>query len=247
MQIQARRHAQEQLRAFGLEVVRQREDAGVSQAALARAANVSPGQLCRIETGQVGATVPTMAAIAAALGARLSIRVEPATGPPIRDRFQARMVEELVRSLHSRWKRFVEVPLYRPVRGVIDIVLHDPDEPVVVAAEAHSQIRRLEQQLRWSSEKADALPSSEALPATVREAPVSRLLILRSTRHNRELAAAFAATLETAYPAPTRAVYEALTGMSPWPGSGILWVTVDGRATSLLRDPPRSVQLGRQT
>lgn len=157
------------------------------------------------------------------------------------------MVEEPVQSLHPRWKRFLEVPVYRPVRGVIDIVLHDPDERIVVAGEAQSQVRRLEQQLRWSGEKANALPSSEALPPTARQAPVSRLLLLRSTRHNREPVEAFRGTLESVYPAPARAVYEALTGTNSCPGPGIVWVTIHGRATRLLEDAPRGVSLGRRT
>jgi hypothetical protein len=40
------------------------------------------------------------------------------------------------------------VPVERPVRGVIDLVLVHRERPLVVAVEAHSEIRRLEQQIR---------------------------------------------------------------------------------------------------
>ena len=65
-------------------------------------------------------------AIAAALGCDLSVRMFPGTGPRIRDRIQVAMSEALLASLHPRWRAAPEVPVYRPVRGVIDLVLADP-------------------------------------------------------------------------------------------------------------------------
>ena len=40
------------------------------------------------------------------------------------DHIQARIVEELLRIAHPRWRRFAEVPVYRPARGRIDVVMH---------------------------------------------------------------------------------------------------------------------------
>ena len=111
----------------------------------------------------------------------------------------------------------MEVPVYRPVRGVIDVVLVDHATSTIVAVEVHSELRRLEQQLRWANEKAAALPSSAVWPPSAAgqqagaEPTVHRLMILRSTRTNRRLALEFAATLATAYPASASDALRALT------------------------------------
>jgi hypothetical protein len=63
--------------------------------------------------------------------------------------------------------------VHRPIRGVIDLVLERADPPIV-ACEAHSDLRRLEQQVRWARAKSDAL-------AERRRVTVSRLLLLRAT------------------------------------------------------------------
>jgi hypothetical protein len=127
---------------------------------------------------------------------------------------------------------------------VIDMVLTDGSSPVAIAVEIQSELRRLEQQIRWSAEKADGL-----LERLGRDRPgitVSRLLILRSTAATRELARRYTKTLATAYPARTETVIQALTESStPWPGPGIAWMRVDGNEASLLGRPPRGVDLGR--
>ena len=47
---------------------------------------------------------------------------EPGLGVPLRDRYQAPMIEGVLRILHPRWARFTELLGRRPVRGVIDLV-----------------------------------------------------------------------------------------------------------------------------
>jgi hypothetical protein len=50
--------------------------------------------------------------------------------------------------------------VYRPTRGVIDLVLTEPRTSEVIGGEAHSEIRAAERQLRHAAEKVDALPSA---------------------------------------------------------------------------------------
>lgn len=222
-----------------------RMEAGVSLAQLAEVVGVHKSHLARIEANQVQPSLEVLTAIGVALGADLSVRYFPGAGPRLHDRFQAAMVETVLRCLDMRWATALEVPVTQPSRGVIDIVLTDRASPVVVAAEVQSELRRLEQQIRWSAEKADGLGQrlTRDGPGTV---PVSRLLILRSTTTTRELARRYAATLSAAYPARTEDVVRALTSPStPWPGPGIAWIRIDGDDVSLLRHPPRGVDLGR--
>ncbi len=249
LQIEVDRRTGEILRAIGDEVRHQREDAGLSQAALARAAGISAGLVSRVEAADLEPSIRTMTALARALGGDLSVKLYPGTGPALRDRIQARMVERLLSDLHPRWHRFVEVPVHRPVRGVIDVVIGNRDG-LLVAVEAQSDLRRLEQQVRWAAEKAEALADTDVarFAAGPDGSPVmiSRLMLLRSSRRMRDLAREFPVTLATAYPAPTVEVVAALTAADrPWPGAGIAWVSVDGRESRLMPTPPRGVPLGR--
>jgi hypothetical protein len=168
------------------------------------------------------------------------MKVYPDTGPSVRDRHQVRAAEALLASLHPRWSATPEVAVRRPVRGWVDVALHDPVGSLVVATEIESLLRRLEQLLRWSQEKAEALPSSSAWPAwsaTGRPA-ISRLLVVRWTRSNREVARDARRLLAIAYPADPRDALDALTGSAAWTGPALLWVRLEGRSAPVL-DPWR--------
>jgi transcriptional regulator with XRE-family HTH domain len=233
-----------QFRAIGSEIRRQREDAGIGLRRLARASEVSAAHLSELEAGDARPSSEVLNRIAIALGSDLSIRLFPNTGPPLRDRNQSRMLEALLRILHPRWRATLEVPVYRPARGVVDCVLDDDSGPNVVAVEAESDIRRLEQQLRWATEKADSLPSSTMwsfVTADPRRRPrIGRLLLLRSTHASRSIARDLPGLFAAAYPADSRAIRLALTTPdAPWPGNGMLWVSIRGDTAHVLdRLPP---------
>ena len=207
---------------------------------LADMAAIDHGHLSLIERGLREPSLAVLTAIATALGGSVSVRFYPGTGPRLRDPIQARITEALVRLLDPRWTRLVEVPVHRPARGVIDVVAHDQTAGVVIAAEIQSELRRLEQQIRWSNEKAESLPSADFWRFVDGAPRIDRLLVLRSTRTNRQLAERFAETLRVAYPASPREAYRALsTPGASWPGSALLWAEVDGDAARVLDRPPR--------
>jgi transcriptional regulator with XRE-family HTH domain len=185
---------------IGRDLDRIRTDVAATHGQVAALAGIDRSHYSRIEAGDANPTIETLAAIATALGADVSIRFYPGTGPRLTDRHKARMVETVLRSLSADWLPHVEVPVSQPVRGVIDMVLERPAEHLFVAAEAYSELRRLEQQIRWSADKAASLRSS----TLVGEGPaptLSSLLVLRSTATTRDLARQFEATLHAAYPA----------------------------------------------
>jgi transcriptional regulator with XRE-family HTH domain len=216
----------------------------VSLAELADVVGVHRSHIGRIEANEVRPSLRVLAAIGVALGADLGVRFYTGAGPRLHDRFQALMVEHILKRLDPRWTPELEAPIARPSRGVIDIVLRDRSTPIVVAAEVQSELRRLEEQIRWSAEKADGL--RERLERDRPGVTVSRLLLIRSTSATREIARRYASTLATAYPARTESVVQALTQPStPWPGAGIGWIRIDGDVVSLLMHPPRGVDLGR--
>jgi transcriptional regulator with XRE-family HTH domain len=116
-----------------------RSDAGVSLRELGAATGLDPSHIARIEKGQVQPSVQTLTLISVALGADLSIRFYAGSGPRIRDRFQAPMIEALIRTLQSRWTQRLEVRIPGPTRGIVDLVLTDRAEPVTVIGEAQSE------------------------------------------------------------------------------------------------------------
>jgi transcriptional regulator with XRE-family HTH domain len=176
-------------RAVGDEYLQARLDAGLSLRALGRATGLDPTHLGRIERAERDPSLDAMVAVATALGRDVSVRLFASTGPRVRDHVQVRMIEALLEILDPRWHARLEVAVYRPVRGVIDIVLQERETSRLVAGEGHGQLRAVEHQLRWAGEKADALPSARGWPwaDVVAPPPVSRLLLLRSTGATREL------------------------------------------------------------
>jgi hypothetical protein len=186
---------------------------------------VAQSVISRVEAGAEVPSIETFSRIASGLGGDLSIRIYPNTGPAIRDRHQARIAEAMVRAIDPRWTPLPEVGVRHPVRGWIDIVLVERTSGVILAGEIESAPKRLEQLLRWSTAKAEALASAAGYPfgIEVGDPKIHRLLILRDTRANRELAAMFGGVLRAAYPADPWHARAALLGASSWPGDAVLW------------------------
>ena len=231
---------------LGADIRQMREDSGATQRELAEAAGIDHGYLSLIERGLRESSITALTAIATALGADASIRLFPGAGPRIRDPIQARIGEALLRIMDPRWDRMVEVPVVRPARGFIDLVFLDRPPTLAICTEIQSELRRLEQLIRWANEKALALPSAPFWDRMGETPGIERLLVVRSTRSNREIVARFAETLGVAYPGRSSDAYRALTTAdAPWRGSTLLWADLRGDVTSILDRPPRGVALGR--
>jgi hypothetical protein len=172
-------------------------------------------------------SIDALVRIATVLGADLSLRLYPNTGPSIRDRLQLRIQEGLLEVLHPRWHPYPEVAVRHPSRGWIDLVLHDEQAGTIVAAEIESGLRRLEQLLRWSQAKVAALPSWEGWARIGAVDHPSRLLIARSTKATREIGRQFSRQLAVAYPAHPADAIAALTGTTAWPGPALIWVELE--------------------
>jgi hypothetical protein len=150
------------------------------------------------------------------------------------------MIEALLRQLDRRWVARPEFPV-PSARGVIDLVLGLRSGGLTIACECHSELRRLEQVLRRSNEKAVVL-EEPGMPGKT----VSRLLLLRSTAETRHVARHYESTLAAAYPARSADALAALRGAAAdWPGPAIIWVRLEGGRADLLDGPPRGVRVGR--
>ena len=98
----ARRTAERVRASAATDISRLRDDAGLTRAELSRGSGVDSSFLARVESGTATPSFETYALLAAALGADLSVRLYPNTGPAIRDRHQARILEALLAMLHPR-------------------------------------------------------------------------------------------------------------------------------------------------
>ena len=157
----------------------------------------------------------------------MSARLYPNTGPSIRDRHQARVFEALLEQLHARWRPYPEVAVRHPSRGWLDALLHDPRAETVVATEIQSDLRRLEQLLRWFPEKVASLTSWEGWAQLGPVTTTSQLLIVRSTKATRAVGREFERQLAAAYPAHPADAIAALAGTAPWPGNALVWAEIE--------------------
>ena len=199
-----------------------------------RAAGIDSGFMAGSCMGTVRPSLGTYAGIAVPLGADLATRSIPNTGPLIRDRHQAAILEALLGVLHPRWQAFTEVAVHRPNRGWIDAVLHEPRDRLAIATELQSELRRLEQLVRWSAAKAASLPSWDGWDRLGEQPRIDRLLIVRRTRATREVAAAHDRQLRVAFPTHPDDALASLTGTAPWAGPALVWSVVDGRGARLV-------------
>ncbi|MFN8630986.1 MAG: helix-turn-helix transcriptional regulator [Chloroflexota bacterium] len=222
-------------RTLAAEIERACADAGISLRELARASGVDSGFIARILSCQVRASLDTYAKLAIPLGLDLAAHLYTNTGPAIRDRHSAPMLEALLETLHVRWRPATEVAVSRPSRGWIDVALHDRHARIIVAGELQSEIHRVEQLVRWHAEKAASLPSWSGWPRLDEPPEISQLLVVRRTRATRAIVADFAGQLRVAYPAhPDDALAALATPAAPWPGPALVWAAVDqGRARLL--------------
>lgn len=231
---------------LGSELRTAREDAGISLSRLAGRCGMSKGQLHRIEAGTSQPAWEVPARLRAALGRRVSLALYPDGEPLVRDHISAAMNEALLRVRHDRWRPRLEVAVYRPVRGSIDLVLEDPADVHVVACEARSDLRRIEQELRWFRAKADALPAAREVETDGRPPRrVDRLLLLRSTQRTRTIVSRYRELIGSAYPAVAQRAYSSLVGNVPWPGDGIVWCRFETGHATILDRPPRGIMVGR--
>ena len=224
---------------MGEDLRRLRIDAGVSLRDLADVTGIDPSHIARIEKGMAHASVRALTALSIALGADISVRFFAGSGPRLHDRFQAPMLEGLIRSLASCWRPGLEVVVPGPRRGVADITLSHATDPLLVVGEAQSEFRRIEQQMRWIAEKVKAFKDADE------GRTVSRLLVVRSTEATRAVVREYAATFAAAYPARSADLFDSLTAGHQWPGDGIVWMRMERGSARLLRHPPRRVPVGR--
>lgn len=149
---EARRRWDRLVREIGDELRTGRRINGATQRQVGRSIRVSQSEISRRERGRAPAfTGAQLAAHAAAVGLRLSIKLWP-VGGGTRDAAQARYVGVFVTRIGRRWRVILEAPIQQPgdLRAV-DILL--VGAPAKIAVEVITRLSDLQAQIRASQLK----------------------------------------------------------------------------------------------
>jgi len=198
-----RRRARQLHVQLGSELRECRVEAGLSQAAVARAVGVDASLVGKIErAGVAGVSVGRLAELFAVVGQDLAVRTYP-FGPPLRDAAHVALLRRTRHRIGDAWRWRLEVPLGLPGDArAWDAVLELNDHWVGV--EAETRLHDLQALLRRLETKARDCGSADVI------------LVLADTRHNRAAVAAAGTLLRAAFPTAPAGAWAALRrGESP--------------------------------
>jgi transcriptional regulator with XRE-family HTH domain len=189
---------------IGNELRDARRTAALSQQRVAGLAGLSQSELSRIERGEsVHVAAESLGGIAAVVGLRLSIKLYP-DGPPVRDAAQLAVLANLRQRVDAGFRWRYEVP-----------VTNDPDDRRAWDAELTSTTAIIHIEVEVNLVDMQALERRMSLKQRD-GTPASLIVVVRSTRHNREALREAGATLLEAFPLRTRAALLALaSGRDP--------------------------------
>jgi transcriptional regulator with XRE-family HTH domain len=194
---------------LGDEIHRARRYAGLSQAAVARAARVHRSTIGRIERGEIaGASMENFACLCAVVGLNLSVRAFP-HGDPIRDAAHMALLGRLRSRLPAGLPWRIEVPF--PIPGDLrawDAVIGGPAGAVAVEAE---------------TKLFDVQALARRLALKRRDGGLERVILLvGNSVSNRRALAVGREALRADYPLDTREILAALNAGDSPAGSGIV-------------------------
>lgn len=208
-----RRRGRELVRSRVADLRTERIGAGISQAALAKAAGIAPAQVSRLE-GDIASdvTVVRLAEIASLLGMELSVGLHP-IGDPIRDKGQQALGKRFDGLLADAWQVTNETLL--PMAGdqrAWDKLLRLKADDYRVGVDLETRIRDIQALTRRTRMRE-------------RDGGVDVILVvLADTATNRQLAVELRASLGQGYETQPREILAALRAGRRLNGSGVILV-----------------------
>ena len=199
--------------ALGREVMLARTALGLTRAASARLACVSPNTVRRIEEGDAHVALLTVCRVADALGMRVWMRAFPIRTPALRDTGQLGIADWIRQRADDSYQVVQELSLGNG--RAIDTVLLGATE--IVAIEIERLLADLQSQYRWADAKRNEL-------ADRHERPVRLVMVVEDTRRNRAVAREHRALIESMLPAGSREILRSLRTGQPLGRDGLLWV-----------------------
>jgi transcriptional regulator with XRE-family HTH domain len=206
--------AEHQARIAGQEIKLSRLAHGLTLRDTARSSGVAVSTVERIESGDPGAQLNTLVAVADAVGLDLVAKLYPASAPRLNDSEQLRIAQALMDISHARWQPQMEVRAGDHGEAA-DLVLYGPDEILHVEIDR----RRVDHQAqhRRDSAKREYLALGESRP-------VRLVLVVADIRSNREAMRPHMSLIRRQFPAGSREVLRSLRSGAPLGRDGLLWV-----------------------
>lgn len=205
---------------FGRELRIARVTTGLTQAQLARLAEVSQTEASKAERGRTDVSLDARCRLAAAAGHELGWRLYPKATVRLRDSGQLRIAQAITAEAHASWKAVLELPVAPGDFRAADLVLTSPQQ--VLHIEIERAIVDLQAQLRSAQLKRQELAGEETRP-------VRLVIAVPDTRATRQRLAPFAVLIARALPAPSRRIWHAIRDGEDLDADGILFVRA-GRA-----------------
>lgn len=192
---------------FGLSIRALRRRRGWTQQKLADEARMSTSAVSRVERGSgERLSVHALTGLAAALGARVSVRVlwQGEELDRLLDGDHARLVEWIIRRLTAEgWIALPEVTFQvRGERGSIDVLAWHPETGHLLVVEVKTVVPDVQATLAGVDRKARLAPVV-ARERGWRVRSVSRMLVLPNDRTARRRLSQFAATFDRVFPERT--------------------------------------------
>ena len=210
----SRIRAREQCLRLAPEVRLARATLAMTSQQVAARAGVSWSTVARVQLGDPGTAIDTVAAVAEAVGLELVLRAYPGRQPSLRDSGQLALAEELVRQLGSAWQPALEVPAGEHGQAT-DLVLFGAQE--IITCEIERMAVDLQAQYRCADRKRRLLSAAH-------RRPVRLVLLLEDTRRNRAAVEPHLPALQSLLPAATREVLAGLRGGRPVGRDGLVWL-----------------------
>lgn len=205
---------------FGRELRIARVIAGLTQAQLARLADVSQAEASKAERGGTDVSLSVRCRLAAACGHELGWRLHPVATVRLRDSGQLGIAQAITSAAHSSWQTRLEVPVASGDRRAADLVL--TGERQVLHIEIERAIVDLQAQLRSAQLKRQELAREDTRP--------HRLVIaVPDTRATRQRLGPFEELIARALPVPPRGIWRAIRLGEPLENDGILFVRAPHR------------------
>jgi transcriptional regulator with XRE-family HTH domain len=192
--------------------------AGLTQARLARAAEVSQQLVSDAERGRAYVSLEIRCRLTAACGHELGWRLHPVATVSLRDSGQLQFVQSIARAAHSSWAAQVEHPIAPGDLRAADLVLGSATE--VLHIELERVLVDVQAQVRAAQLKRTELAQRESRP-------VRLIMAFPDTARNRAQLMPISDLVTKTFPIRSRAVWGAIRAGTPIGGDGVLFVRAD--------------------
>jgi transcriptional regulator with XRE-family HTH domain len=200
---------------YGNELRIARVSAGLTQAQLARVAEVTQQEVSRAESGRLAVSLEIRCRLAAACGHELRWRLHPVATVSLRDSGQLKLAETILRAAHASWVPELEAPVAPGDPRAADILFRRTDE--LAEIEIERALVDFQAQLRAAQLKRLAIAERDSRS-------VRLVIAVPDSDTSRARLRTHADLIRRTLPVPTRRIWASLRSGEAIGGDGLLFV-----------------------